>query len=127
MSDAGVSTFLDGAHLLDLHVTLPESDVAFTGAQVLDLADSAVSSSLFSLSLPQTLKSSALQRINIQNDDVFRRTELAPDQASQTIKLYIAAIADELKGIFIYIYICQKRTLRAGFRCRHFTVISYEF
>ncbi|PON73834.1 Parvalbumin [Parasponia andersonii] len=97
MSD-GALTVLDGTHLAALHVTLPESDTALTGAQVLDLADSAVSSSLFALSPPQTLRSSALQRINIPNDDVFRRTELAPQQASQTIKLYIAAIADVLNA-----------------------------
>lgn len=110
MSD-GALTVLDGTHLRAVHVTLPESYVALTGAQVLDLADSTASSSLFGFSLPQTLKSSALQSLNIQNDDAFRRTELAPEQASQTVKLYIAAIADELKGIMrksqvIYLQLC---------------------
>ncbi|EXB93238.1 hypothetical protein L484_024582 [Morus notabilis] len=97
MSD-GVLTVLDGTHLRATNLSPPDSNVALTGAELLDLADYTVSSALFGLALPQTLMSSALRRIGIRdNDDVFRRTELAPDQASQTIKLYIAAIADELQ------------------------------
>lgn len=110
MSD-GVLTVLDGTHLRAANLSPPDSNVALTGAELLDLADSTVSSALFGLALPQTLKSSALRRIGIRdNDDVFRRTELAPDQASQTIKLYIAAIADELQGMnvqtHIYVFVC---------------------
>ncbi|KAF3454327.1 hypothetical protein FNV43_RR04774 [Rhamnella rubrinervis] len=93
----GALTVLDGTHLRDVELSLPDSNVALTGAQVLDIVDSAVSSSLFGLSLPLSLKSSALQRIHIPDVVVFRSTELSPEQASQTIKLYIAAIADQLK------------------------------
>lgn len=112
MSD-GSLTVLDGTHLgaIDFSLPLPVSDVALTGAQVLDIADSTVSSSLFGLSLPQNLKSSALRRINIPDADVFRSSELSPERASETIKLYITAIADQLKGICTH--------------CAHIYIIMY--
>ncbi|KAF4360401.1 hypothetical protein F8388_002727 [Cannabis sativa] len=108
MSD-GPLTVLDGTHLQPLNLTLPPS---LTGAQLLDLADSTASASLFGLTLPQTLKSSALQRINLRNDDVFLRTELTPEQASHTIKLYIDAIADELKDNPIVAAILDGKSIR---------------
>ncbi|XP_062084488.1 uncharacterized protein LOC133790744 [Humulus lupulus] len=111
MSD-GPLTVLDGTHLRALNVTLTPSDAALTGAQLLDLADSAASASLFGLTLPQTLKASALQRINLLNDDVFLRTGLAPEQASHTIKLYIDAIADELKDDPIVAAVLDGKTIR---------------
>lgn len=99
MSD-GALTVLDGTHLRAVDLSLPEADVSsLTGAQVLDLADSKASSSLFGLSLPQGLKSSALKRVNVQDDGVFRRAELDREQALKLTKDYITAIADELKGI----------------------------
>ena len=52
MSD-GALTVLDGNHLRAIDTNLPKADVSLTGAQVLDLADSKASSSLFSLSLPE--------------------------------------------------------------------------
>ncbi|XP_024025187.1 uncharacterized protein LOC21407316 [Morus notabilis] len=112
MSD-GVLTVLDGTHLRATNLSPPDSNVALTGAELLDLADYTVSSALFGLALPQTLMSSALRRIGIRdNDDVFRRTELAPDQASQTIKLYIAAIADELQDDPIVVAVLDGRAIR---------------
>ncbi|KAL5566277.1 hypothetical protein UlMin_029441 [Ulmus minor] len=96
MSD-GVLTILDGSHLRAIDHPPLATGEALTGAQVLDLADSVASSSLFGLSLPQSLKSSAFQRINIHDVDGYRGSELAPEQASRTIELYISAIADELK------------------------------
>ncbi|KAM1470683.1 hypothetical protein ACFXTH_041231 [Malus domestica] len=75
MSDE-VLTVLNGSHLRAVDLTLPEADASLTGAQVLDLAVSKAYSSLFDLSLPQSLKSSALRRIGLQDDDVFRSAEL---------------------------------------------------
>ena len=98
MSD-GALTVLDGSHLRAVDLSLPDSDVTLTGAHVLDLADSKASSSLFGLTLPQGLKSSALKRLNVQDDDVFRQAELDRHQALKLAGDYIAAIADELKGI----------------------------
>lgn len=103
MSDGGL-TVVDGAQLLrslSLPIKLPESDAAaFTGAYVLDFADSKASSSLFGLSLPQNLKSSALKRATVSDDEVtFRSKELDGDRASEFATNYLTAIADELTGI----------------------------
>ncbi|CAK7340961.1 unnamed protein product [Dovyalis caffra] len=101
MSDGGI-TILDGDTLRSLHVSLQDDTVSLTGGQVLDLAESEASQSLFGLSLPQHLKSSALRRINIDGVDVdvdFRRTELSREEASRKLSEYLSAIADELKGI----------------------------
>lgn len=97
MSDVSL-TFLDGTELRGIDLTLPDPKATLTGAQLLDIADSRVTASLFGLSMLQSLKSSALRRINANEATNFLRTELDPTQASQTIKLYVAAIADELKG-----------------------------
>lgn len=111
MSD-GALTVLDGNHLRAIDLSLPEAEVSLTGAQVLDLADSKASSSLFGLSLPQSLKSSALKRISLQDDDVFRLKELDRDQALKVITDYITAIADELKDDPLVISVLDGYTLR---------------
>lgn len=97
MSD-GALTILDGTHLRSLDLTLPEHDVALTGAEVLDIADSRASSALFGLSLPEKLKSSALLIIRVNDVDSFRRTQLSRDQATQSLADYVTAIADRLRG-----------------------------
>ncbi|KAK9293106.1 hypothetical protein L1049_021092 [Liquidambar formosana] len=71
MSDGGI-TVLDGTHLLAIDLSLPESDFPITGAQVLELAESRASSALFGLSLPENLKSSALKRLNLDDEVSFR-------------------------------------------------------
>ncbi|KAK9919559.1 hypothetical protein M0R45_028148 [Rubus argutus] len=112
MSD-GALTVLDGTHLRAVDLSLPEADVSsLTGAQVLDLADSKASSSLFGLSLPQGLKSSALKRVNVQDDGVFRSAELDREQALKLTKDYITAIADELKDDPLVISILDGNTIR---------------
>ncbi|KAH7543241.1 hypothetical protein FEM48_Zijuj02G0163700 [Ziziphus jujuba var. spinosa] len=116
MSD-GALTVLDGSHLraIDCSLPSPASDVALTGARVLEIADSRVSSCHFGLSLPQNLKSSALRRINILDDAVFRSSQLDPEQASDTINLYITAIADQLKDDPLVVSILDGKTLRLFF------------
>ncbi|PRQ41847.1 hypothetical protein RchiOBHm_Chr3g0451171 [Rosa chinensis] len=111
MSD-GALTVLDGTHLRAVDLSLPDSDVILTGGHVLDLADSKASSSLFGLSLPQGLKSSALKRVNVQDDDVFRQAELDRHQALKLAGDYIAAIADELKDDPLVISILDGNTIR---------------
>ncbi|KAK9218671.1 hypothetical protein WN943_007308 [Citrus x changshan-huyou] len=72
-----------------------------TGAQLLDFAENKASSSLFGLSLPQNLKSTALKHISGSDDDVtFRIKEFDRDHASKLTSDYITAIADELKDDF---------------------------
>ncbi|CAN6714845.1 unnamed protein product [Malus baccata var. baccata] len=111
MSD-GALTVLDGSHLRAVDLTLPDADASLTGAQVLDLAVSKASSSLFGLSLPQSLKSSALRRIGLQDDDVFRSAELDRAQALKVIGEHITAIADELKDDPLVISILDGYTIR---------------
>lgn len=97
MSD-GALTILDGSHLRELEQALPVHGLAFTGAEVLDLADSRVSSALYGFSLPETVKSSALQSIDINDVVSFRHTQLSRDQASRRLADYLNAIADRLRG-----------------------------
>uniref|UniRef100_A0A2P2NH29 Uncharacterized protein MANES_09G153500 n=1 Tax=Rhizophora mucronata TaxID=61149 RepID=A0A2P2NH29_RHIMU len=113
MSDTAM-TILDGNNLRSLHVSLPESDdsVSFTGAQVLHLAESKASESIFGLSLPQTVKSSALKRINVDDDVTFRQAELTREAAAEKLNAYLTAIADELKDNPLVVSILDGNTLR---------------
>ncbi|KAB1202869.1 hypothetical protein CJ030_MR8G020203 [Morella rubra] len=111
MSD-GALTILDGTHLRSLDLTLPEHDVALTGAEVLDIADSRASSALFGLSLPEKLKSSALLSIRVNDVDSFRRTQLSRDQATQSLADYVTAIADRLRDDPLVISILDGKILR---------------
>ncbi|XP_059652753.1 uncharacterized protein LOC132299897 [Cornus florida] len=110
MSEGGLTVF-DGTHLRAVDLSLPQSDHIVTGAQVLELAESSASSSLFGLSLPESLKSSALKRIDVDAVS-FRRTELHRDQASAKLKEYVTAIADELKDDPLVVAILDGKTLR---------------
>ncbi|KAL6993017.1 hypothetical protein U1Q18_011132 [Sarracenia purpurea var. burkii] len=60
----------NGTHMRSSDFSLSEPNAIVIGAQLLELAESRASSSLFGLSLPENLKSSALKRLNIA-DDVF--------------------------------------------------------
>ncbi|XP_050275106.1 uncharacterized protein LOC126717415 isoform X2 [Quercus robur] len=117
MSD-GALTIVDGTQLraADLTVVAAEDDAdLMTGAKVLELAESRASSALFGLSLPQTLKSSALQSINLNDEDdvvSFRQTHLSSDQASLKLNHYLAAIADQLKDDPLVISILDGNILR---------------
>ncbi|XP_043692034.1 uncharacterized protein LOC122642589 [Telopea speciosissima] len=95
MADGGLAV-LDGSSLRAVDPRLPETDDPFTGTQVLEIADSQVSSFFFGLSLPHNLKATALKRINVDIDN-FPETELDREQASSKLKDYVIAIASELR------------------------------
>lgn len=97
MADTGL-TILDGAQLKEADVSLP--DTAITGAEVLELAETRASLSLFGYVLPENLKLSALRRIGVSDATEFRSKKLNHSDASSTLRNYIAAIADELRGEF---------------------------
>lgn len=98
MADGGLTIF-NGQQLRVADLSLPESDVTFTGVQLLDVADSKVSSLLSGLSLPDTVKSSALKRLIVGDVDSFRCAELDRQEASSKFRDYVTAIADELEGM----------------------------
>ncbi|KAG5044383.1 hypothetical protein JHK87_008298 [Glycine soja] len=97
MSD-GTLQVLDGTHLRGVDLSLGD-DGPFTGAKILDIAHSRASSSLFGLSLPDSLKVSALTRLRTPDTDAFRSAYYSADKASEILRDYISAIADELKGL----------------------------
>ena len=103
MSD-GVLTIVDETQLraMDLTVVTAEDDAdLMTRAKVLELAESRATSALFGLSLPQTLKSSTLQSINLNDEDdvvSFHQIHLSSNQASLKLNHYLTAIVDQLKG-----------------------------
>ncbi|XWS64697.1 hypothetical protein CRYUN_Cryun05aG0025600 [Craigia yunnanensis] len=114
MSEGGL-TVLDGTRLRSLNLSLPELNGAVTGAQLLEIADSKASSSLFGLSLPQNLKASALSRViaGAGDDDVtFQKTELDREKASKVLSDYISSIADELKDDPLVVSILDGSTLK---------------
>ncbi|XP_021891282.1 uncharacterized protein LOC110809698 [Carica papaya] len=87
-----------------------------TGAQLLDFADSKASNFLCGLPLPQHLKTAGLSRLSSSSspadDFTFRSTVFTPDQASQKLKDYFAAIADELKDDPLVLRICDGESLK---------------
>lgn len=113
---AGGLTVVDGTQLRSLShpLALPTSDGnTVTGAQLLDFAENEASSSLFGLSLPQNLKSTALKHIAGSEDDVtFRIKEFDRDHASKLASDYITAIADELKDDPLVVSILDGNTLK---------------
>ncbi|XVF42183.1 hypothetical protein PTKIN_Ptkin01aG0339500 [Pterospermum kingtungense] len=117
MSEGGL-VVLDGTRLRSLNLSLPELNGSVTGAQVLEIADSKASTSLFGLSLPQNLKASALSRVIAgaggDDDDgvTFRQTELDGDKASKVLSDYISAISDELKDDPLVVSILDGNTLK---------------
>ncbi|KAG6599303.1 hypothetical protein SDJN03_09081, partial [Cucurbita argyrosperma subsp. sororia] len=111
MSEATI-TILDGTQLRAIDLSLLFSDRSVTGAQVLDLADSSVSSSLFGIALPETLRSSALNRIGFHDIVAFRRSELTRERASEILKAYVAAIADGLRDDPVVVSILDGNNLR---------------
>ncbi|KAE8713267.1 GDP-mannose 3,5-epimerase 1-like [Hibiscus syriacus] len=101
MSETGL-TVLDGTCLRSFNHFLPELNGVFSGSQLLEIADSKASSSLFDFSLPQNLKASALSRVIAGSDDhddnvMFRQKEFEKDKAFKFLSDYISAIADEMK------------------------------
>ncbi|KAG8472827.1 hypothetical protein CXB51_034695 [Gossypium anomalum] len=115
MSESGL-TVLDGTHLRSFNPSLPELNGSVNGAQLLEIAYSKASTSLFGLSLPQNLKASALSRVIAgpadHADVTFRQTELEKDKASKFLSDYISAIADELKDDPLVVSILDGNTLK---------------
>lgn len=110
---------LDGTNLRDLDLSSTVFDRPVTGAQLLDIAHSRASLSLFDLPLPDPLKASSLNRLRSSNSDAEHvlslETEYQPAKASEILKLYIAAVADELKDNPLVISILDGSTLRLLF------------
>lgn len=113
---AGGLTVVDGTQLRSLShpLALPISDGStVTGAQLLDFAENEASSSLFGLSLPQNLKSTALKHIaGSENDVTFRIKDFDRDHASRLASDYITAIADELKDDPLVVSVLDGNTLK---------------
>ncbi|XP_052192285.1 uncharacterized protein LOC127801327 [Diospyros lotus] len=111
MSDVGL-TVVDGAYLRAVDLTVPESGGAVTGAQVLELAESRASSSIFGLALPESLKSAALKRLNVDDAVSFCREEIDVDRASSILKSYVSAIAEQLEEDPLVIAVLDGKALR---------------
>ncbi|OMO96329.1 putative calcium ion binding protein [Corchorus olitorius] len=112
---AGGLTVLDGTRLRSLNLSSPELNAAVTGAQLLEIANSKVSASLFGLSLPENIKASAVSCVIAGSgvDDVtFRKQELAGEKASKVLSDYITAIADQLKDYPLVVSILDGNTLK---------------
>ena len=88
---------LDGLHLRVGDLFSSESDVSITGAQILDLANSRVSFSLYGVSLLETLEISALKCTNTADVDTFRCTQFSRGKTLDMLRGYVAVVADELK------------------------------
>jgi hypothetical protein len=122
MSDSDGSfqlQILDGTHLRDLDLSLTVFDPPVTGAQILHIAHSLASPSFFDLPFPDPLKTAALNRLNSNSNDgepfLSTETEYEPLKASEILKHYIAAIADELKANPLVLSILDGSTLRLLF------------
>ncbi|KAJ1413887.1 EF-hand domain [Sesbania bispinosa] len=111
MSD-GALQVLDGTHLRNVDLSLADGDDLFTGTHLLDIAQSRASTSLFGLPLPDALKASALTRLRVPDLDAFRSAEYDREKASEILRDYIAAIADELKDNPLVVSILDGSTLR---------------
>ncbi|XP_027352294.1 uncharacterized protein LOC113863080 [Abrus precatorius] len=111
MSD-GALQILDGTHLRTVDLSLSDADAPFTGVHILDIAHSRASSSLFGLSLPHSLKASALTRLRTPDPHAFRSADYSIDKASQILSDYITAIADELKDNPLIVSVLDGSTLR---------------
>ncbi|MED6148796.1 hypothetical protein PIB30_056235 [Stylosanthes scabra] len=115
MSDGGALQVLDGTHLRALDLTLPpppDLHSGLSGAHILHIAHSTLSASLFALSLPQPLTAAALTRLPAaSNHDAFLSAEFDHDKASQILRDYVTAIADELKDNPLVVSVLDGSTL----------------
>lgn len=97
-----VLTVLDGTQLSAVDLSPPLCDGngnTLTGAQVLELAESKISASIFGLALPETVKSSAVKRLGIADEASFWGAELDREKAASTLRNYVDAVVDVLKGV----------------------------
>ncbi|XP_027107389.1 uncharacterized protein [Coffea arabica] len=112
MADGGL-TILDGNQLRAVDLSPPSPDGAVTGAQLLELAESRVSASLFGLALPENLKSAVLRRLEIGDDfSSFSAKELDRENASSFLQNYVSIAADELKDDPMVLSILDGKALR---------------
>ncbi|GMH10476.1 hypothetical protein Nepgr_012317 [Nepenthes gracilis] len=112
MSDGSLKV-IDGVELRAADFSFPESGSTVAGAGVLELAESRASQSLYGLSLPESLKSSAFKRLNLPDDLLtFRGKEISTDQASRVLGDYITAMADELKDDPLLVAVLDGNTLK---------------
>ncbi|KAI4350058.1 hypothetical protein L6164_010583 [Bauhinia variegata] len=111
MSD-GALRVLDGTHLRAIDLSLPEPDASVTGAQILNIVDSRVSSSLFGLPLPENLRASAFTRIATGDVDTFRSAVFDREKALEILRDYTTAIANELKDDPLVVTVLDGSTLR---------------
>lgn len=79
---------------------------------MIELAESKVSDRLYGLSLPETIRSSALGRVGFVDGASFQGAELDKDQALEKLKEYVSAIADQLKDDPIVVSILDGSALR---------------
>ncbi|KAF3771969.1 hypothetical protein EJ110_NYTH59083 [Nymphaea thermarum] len=105
MADGGLTVF-DGSLLREAIVS---ADTLFSasgdgdpttidGAHLLAEAESVSSSLLLGLSLPENLKAATLGRLGF-DEPSFRSLHFNRESASETLQKYVAAVADELRGI----------------------------
>ncbi|KAI4301917.1 hypothetical protein L6164_035153 [Bauhinia variegata] len=111
MSD-GALRVLDGTHLEAVDLSPPAPDASVTGAQILDVVHSRVSSCLSGLQLPKTLGASALARISTNDIDAFRSAVFDREKALEILRHYVAAIAHELKDDPLVVTVLDGSTLR---------------
>ncbi|OIW20888.1 hypothetical protein TanjilG_24966 [Lupinus angustifolius] len=109
MSDGGMQV-LDGTQLKGVDLSLPPSKL--TGAELLDIAHSKLSSYFFGLSIPQNLNLSVLSRIGVTDINGFRSSEFDAEKADQLFRDYITAIADELKDNPVVVSVLDGSTIR---------------
>ncbi|KAK9140097.1 hypothetical protein Scep_009778 [Stephania cephalantha] len=110
MSD-GALTVLDGTLLRFVEPHRFDTNGAVKGTEVLELADAAVSSKLFGLSLPESFKSNALKRI--KTDAVtFGDGSFNGDDALSKFLEYVNAIADELSDDPIAVAVLDGKMVR---------------
>nr|GMD42027.1 Trigger factor like [Ipomoea batatas] len=110
-----VLTVLDGTQLSAVDLSPPLCDgngSTLTGAQVLELAESKISSSIFGLALPETVKSSALKRLGIADEGSFRGAELDREKAASTLRNFVAAVVDVLKDDPVVVAIFNGKAIR---------------
>ncbi|KAL9331772.1 hypothetical protein ACSQ67_001382 [Phaseolus vulgaris] len=96
MSDAALHSERN-AQFRSLNLSL--GDGSFTGVAILHIAHSRASSSLLGLSLPDSVKASALTRLHAPDANAFRSAVYAVNKASDVLSDYITAIADELESL----------------------------
>lgn len=117
MSDGGLKV-LNGADLsaaaaaADFRLPDKDGEASLNGERVLQLAESKTSELLCGLRLPETLKSSAVRRIDLDPLDNFRGKTLDKEEASQFFRSYISGIAEVLRDDPIVVAILDGKVLK---------------